>query len=492
MPRFATDNLLGPTSRFIADPRTAGFGALPTPGDQRTLVGSEGSLGLRISLDPRTVAEHGLAGEGDDIFAGVGADEFFEELAVNFRAVSAGLGIASEAAGAERPGTLEYLPFLNTYLARFGGHCWPHPSTENPYERVSVVIEPSDGASVVYEPAARKSTTNQPVNLLCLELSIANQESTAVHLNKVTLSFSAPPSVPEAVIPVPTNWWPPGGSGVHIPPGETAVWNFLREGFENDTVVLPSPAPGSLTLSLFFDGFSSPWTVTRTLAPHKNLVSDDSYLYPARFDDLRPGEFWNTSSDTHGTGAQGSQLFAYDMNVVAYDTSKGQLNRLLPVTDGSKNEHYRVWGKKIRAMADGTVAQFLDGVGANYFPGTGNAAGPWQEPPWDNPAKAWADKVGAGNHFYIRHGSEVVLYAHMQKGTLNPNLLKLNAPVKAGDYLGLAGNAGSASEPHLHIHAINGTEAESGPLRPLLFHDIFTVDPSLLSLPNTAGPWARV
>ena len=109
MPRFATDNLLGPTSRFIADPRTAGFGALPTPGDQRTLVGSEGSLGLRISLDPRTVAEHGLAGEGDDIFAGVGADEFFEELAVNFRAVSAGLGIASEAAGAERPGTLEYL-----------------------------------------------------------------------------------------------------------------------------------------------------------------------------------------------------------------------------------------------------------------------------------------------------------------------------------------------------------------------------------------------
>jgi hypothetical protein len=118
---------------------------------------------------------------------------------------------------------------------------------------------------VVYEPAARKSTADKPVNLLCLELSITNQESSSVHLNKVTLSFSAPPSVPGAVIPVPTNWWPPGGSGVHIPPGETAVWNFLREGFENDTVVLPSPAPGSLTLSLFFDGFSSPRTATRTL-----------------------------------------------------------------------------------------------------------------------------------------------------------------------------------------------------------------------------------
>jgi peptide methionine sulfoxide reductase MsrB len=357
---------------------------------------------------------------------------------------------------------------------------------------VSVVIEPSDGASVVYEPAAPKATTDKPLDLLCLELSITNHELGTVHLNKVSLSFSAPPSVPGAVIPVPTNWWPPGGSGVNIPPGEAAVWNFLREGFENDTVVLPSPAPASVTVSLFFDGFSAPWTATRTLAPHTNPVTDDSYLYPARFDDLRPGEFWNTSSDTHGTGAQGSQLFAYDMNVVAFDTSKGQINRLLPGTDGSKNEHYRVWGKKLHAMADGTVVHFLDGVGANFFPGTGNISGPWQEPPWNDPAKAWSDHVGAGNHFYIRHGSEVVLYAHMQKGTLNPNLLMPNAPVKAGDYLGLAGNAGSASEPHLHIHAINGTEAESGPLRPLLFHDIFAVDPSLLSLPNITGPWARV
>ena len=194
---------------------------------------------------------------------------------------------------------------------------------------VSVVIEPSDGASVAYEPAARKSTNDKLVDLLCLELSITNQESSTAHLNKVMLSFSAPPSVPQAVIPVPTNWWPPGGSGVNIPAGETVVWNFLREGFENDTVILPSPAPASLTLSLFFDGFSSPWTATRTLAPHKNPVPDDSYLYPARFDDLRPGEFWNTSSDTHGTGAQGSQLFAYDMNVVAFDTGKGAINRAM-------------------------------------------------------------------------------------------------------------------------------------------------------------------
>ena len=88
-----------------------------------------------ISDSDMVFAEHRLVGKGDDVLADVGDDELFEELCVDFRAISgqvAGLGIASETAGAECPGTLEYLPFLNTYLLRFGGHCWPHQSTENP------------------------------------------------------------------------------------------------------------------------------------------------------------------------------------------------------------------------------------------------------------------------------------------------------------------------------------------------------------------------
>src|ERR1019366_2918096 len=95
-----------------------------------------------------------------------------------------------------------------------------------------------------------------------------NNGAGQIHLNKVTLSFSRPPSVPDKVIPVPMNWWPPGGTGVNIAPGATYVWNFLRGGGENDAAVPPSPEPASMTLSLFFDGFTSPWTVTKTLAPH--------------------------------------------------------------------------------------------------------------------------------------------------------------------------------------------------------------------------------
>ena len=357
---------------------------------------------------------------------------------------------------------------------------------------VSVVIEPSSGSAVVYEPVAPNDRSGTRSALLCLELSITNHEASTIHLNKVTLSFTSPPAVPTKVIHVPDNWWPPDGTGVNIAPGHAYTWNFIRDSVNHDTVVLPGSPPDSFELSLFFSGFTSPWSITRPLAAHKNPVAGGSYIYPAQTNDLREGEFWLASSNTHGTGAQGSQLFAYDMVVVAYEADKGFFSQLLPGKDNTKNNHYRTWGKKVHAMADGTVAHFLDGVGANYFPGSGDDSGPWKEPPWDDATKAWTDHVGAGNHFYIRHGSEVVLYAHMQKGTLNATLLKNGATVKAGDLLGLAGNAGSSSGPHLHIHAIHGTEAETGPLRPLLFHNVFAIDPASLQPPDIAGPWGRV
>jgi len=357
---------------------------------------------------------------------------------------------------------------------------------------VSVVVEPAEGSAVAYEPVAPRDTSSKGENLVCLKLTITNHESKQIQLEKVTLSFAGPPNVADKVIPVPNDWWPPDGDGVKIAPGSWAVWNFLREGGENDTAVLPEPPPKSFTLKLSFKGFSTAWTVTKNLAAHKNPPAAHSYLYPAQFDDLRSGEFWLASSNTHGTGAEGSQLFAYDMGVYAWDGSTNGLNRILPGKTGKKNDHYRIWGKKVHAMADGTVVHFLDGVGANYKPGTGDLAGPWQEPPWDDDTKAWDDHVGAGNHFYLQHGDEVALYAHMQEGTLPKKLLKNGATVKAGDVLGLAGNAGSSSEPHLHIHAIKGTHAEDGPLRPLLFHDIFAIDPADLSFPDTSGPWKRV
>jgi len=371
---------------------------------------------------------------------------------------------------------------------------------------IAVAIEPSDGSSVVYEPVSRENANGKAAGIICLMLSITNNESIQIHLNKVTVSFTGPPAVPTATIAVPADWPPPSGPGVNIAPKATAVWNFVRQSGENDSIVLPDTAPASLTLSLFFDGFTQPWTVTKTLAPHKNPVTGNAYLYPAQFDDLRPGEFWAASSNTHGTGALGSQLFAYDMNVVAWDSKINAINRLLPGKSGNANEDYRVWGKKLHAMADGVVLQFVNDCPNNTPPLANlfNNTEPHDSQLWKTQQNNFwgaydnthggegVTHAGAGNHFYIQHGTEVALYAHMQKGSLNSKLLSVGAKVSAGDFLGLAGNAGNASEPHLHIHTIKGTQPESGPLRPLLFRDMFAIDQAALKMPNIAGPWARV
>ena len=46
------------------------------------------------------------------------------------------------------------------------------------------------------------------------------------------------------------------------------------------------------------------------------------------------------------------------------------------------------------------------------------------------------------------------MYAHLQPGTLR---VKTGDRVKRGQTLGLVGNSGSSTEPHLHFQVMNGT-----------------------------------
>ena len=128
----------------------------------------------------------------------------------------------------------------------------------------------------------------------------------------------------------------------------------------------------------------------------------------------------------------------------------------------------------MRAVASGTVVTVVDGVPSNTVIG-------------QFPASVID---GAGNHYFIQHGDVVVLYAHMQAGSLNPALAHVGATVKAGDQLGLAGNSGNSTNPHTHIHAQKTNS--SGPLRMLEFRDMWVLPPSKLSPPDPAGPWVLV
>jgi hypothetical protein len=323
---------------------------------------------------------------------------------------------------------------------------------------LGVTIEPFESGSVRYAPLAPRTSDDSPNDQLSLVLSITSKEATPVHVNTVTISFTQPPKVNTSAVPV-DRW---------IDPGKAATLYFPAA----NNIILPMPAPSGLTIGLICDNFATPATVALSLAPYQGTGT--GYFYPAKLNELHQGEFWHGRSAVHAPAGGGVQLFAYDMDIQAFDGN--QWTPLVPGGSWSNNEDYRIWGKSVVAMADGVVQSW-----ANDWPTNPNPPGDLSPP---NPVE--------GNHFYIKHGPDLVLYDHMQPGSLSPNLMTQNAPVKAGDFLGLAGNSGNSSGPHLHIHAIKGALPWQGPPRPILFRDINVIDRTVLNLPDPSGPWVNV
>ena len=94
------------------------------------------------------------------------------------------------------------------------------------------------------------------------------------------------------------------------------------------------------------------------------------------------------------------------------------------------------FGAEVRSAAPGQVVSAVDGYDDN-IPGQG---------PKITPANI------AGNHLIIDMGNETfALYAHLKKGSVIP---KRGEFVRCGQLLGLVGNSGSSSAPHLHFEVM--------------------------------------
>jgi len=109
--------------------------------------------------------------------------------------------------------------------------------------------------------------------------------------------------------------------------------------------------------------------------------------------------------------------------------------------NAQENRSYHAYGVDALAVADGTVAALKDGIPENV-PGLTSRAVP-----------ITLDTIG-GNHVVLDLGSgRFVFYAHLQPGSLR---VKVGDRVKTGLVLGLVGNSGNSTEPHLHFHITNG------------------------------------
>ena len=147
---------------------------------------------------------------------------------------------------------------------------------------------------------------------------------------------------------------------------------------------------------------------------------------------------------------------------------------MLPGTDGTKNEHYRIWGKPVRAVADGTVVAWEDGLDDNTVLG---------KFPVPTPAQL------RGNNVTLQHGTEIVTYCHFRKGSMPAEIKVKGAPVLEGQMLGRAGNTGNTTNPHTHVEC---ERASDFALRPLPFRSAAVIDRAKLSPPSPSGPWFRL
>jgi len=107
--------------------------------------------------------------------------------------------------------------------------------------------------------------------------------------------------------------------------------------------------------------------------------------------------------------------------------------------DSEDNKNYRAYGAEIVAVADGVVTQTKDGIPQNI--------------PNKPPVVPITLETIGGNHVIMEIGDGLyAFYAHLQPGSLR---VKVGDKVHRGQVLGLLGNSGNSSEPHLHFHICN-------------------------------------
>lgn len=131
--------------------------------------------------------------------------------------------------------------------------------------------------------------------------------------------------------------------------------------------------------------------------------------------------------------AHENQRYAYDLLIVEAGNSFDG--------DSEDNESYFAFGKEVLAPLEGVVVSTENSIPENTPLVETNA----EEP--------------LGNHVIIEHkNNEYSVIAHLQENSLQ---VSEGDSVAAGDVVGLAGNSGNSSEPHIHFHVADGEDWEN-------------------------------
>lgn len=144
------------------------------------------------------------------------------------------------------------------------------------------------------------------------------------------------------------------------------------------------------------------------------------------------------------------QRYAYDFVI-----ADARLRRWRPGTSGRQPEHYYCYGAPVLSPADGVVSGVRDGVRDASGVGSG-----WVDPFVED---------FRGNFVVVAHAeSEYSFMAHLIPGSVR---VEPGERVSQGQQIGLCGNSGHSTEPHLHFHVQDHPDFFEAAGLPIAFED---------------------
>lgn len=258
------------------------------------------------------------------------------------------------------------------------------------------------------------------------------------------------------------------------------------------SMVVPSDqhfafAPHAMILTLHFNSYN-PIAIVRDMVPFQNAIADaetnsyGAYLFPFAPATLEFEERFSVNAhplDHHHRNSTGNR-FAYDIGIVRWTGS--EWTGATEGGDAGSNEGQLVWGRGVRAVADGKVVSCRRSAPDN---------------PHGTIENKDANFVKIQHTFdpFDRTQAEFISYVHFQQDSVPddvcPNICPVESPacdpetegvdpdgadlptpvdVIAGQFIGSAGNSGNSTSAHLHVHMTTGEEATGS--YPLLFHEM--------------------
>jgi hypothetical protein len=151
--------------------------------------------------------------------------------------------------------------------------------------------------------------------------------------------------------------------------------------------------------------------------------------------------------ENHHFAPHRHQRYALDIVQVKNGTSRSG--------DGTRNEDYYCFGKRLNAPGDGKIVTVVNNIEDNV-------------PGILNEKQAW------GNYIVIDHlNGEFSCMVHFKKNSI---IVAVGENVVRGQMVGQAGNSGNSTGPHLHYHLQTTASRSTGIGLPIQFINYYTDD----------------